>query len=218
MFYSYTSYFFSLKFQMGFRQSVLHLVRSMLFLVAMIISLAVLSSIILADTLTDIASGSLTNSSMFSNLVNRSWAQDNLRTGGQGKQEREYDRQALAPLSDMIPVDAPYAFGYDPVLSGHQMTSTQLGMLNDWWTLLQRRAQEAKVTWTDEEQKAWREFASLPLPKSPQDWPNMGFDRVPRFWIYGLGLTPALIIEIPSPKRLRQWIKHPTPARAVLLG
>ena len=208
MFYSYTSYFFSLKPHMGFGQSVLHLVRSVLLLVVLIISSAVPTLITLADVKTDTAPCSLTDSLIFSNLVNRSWAEGNSRTEEQRKQEREFERQASMPLSDLIPVDAPYAFGYDPVLSGRQMTSAQLGMLNDWWALLQRRAQETKAGLTDEEQKAWQEFSSLSFPKSPQDWSNMGFDRVPRFWIYGLGLTPALVLEVPSPKRLHSWIKH----------
>jgi len=115
---------------------------------------------------------------------------------------------SASPLSDKIPAHAPYAFGYDPVLMGGEMRSADLGAFNEWWSFIAHQAQDQKLKWTEEERKVWQQLASLPLPRSAEDWTKMGFDHTPRFWVYGLGLTPALVLEVPSPETFRTWIKH----------
>lgn len=108
-------------------------------------------------------------------------------------------------LSDIIPASSPYAFGYEPSVTGEREASLDLRSIEDWWDTIQARAEALSATWTEDEREVWRRIMSLPLPKTQAEWSAMGVSRAPHFWIYGLGLTPALVIKVPDVKKLHLW-------------
>ena len=198
MFYSYVVRFFSVKFRERFGQAVLSLVRKIVSLV--FFSFWMTCSLLTLDGVGD--------SSLRLWSVTSGWAQAKAPSKVSQRLALEETVSSKAPLSDLIPVDAPYAFGYDPIVTGQSSTSFTLGTLSEWWNLVRDRAQEQEMKWTEEEREAWRSFSTLPLPKSPQEWSEMGLEQMPRFWVYGLGLTPALVLELSSPDRFKKWMQR----------
>ena len=203
MIYSCITYFFSLNFREKIGQVVLHLVHKIVHKLLLMMCLA----FILVASLS-----SLSPREWSVQTCRGAWAepgppQDPPSADPPRKRQRA-DEQLRAPLSDQIPADALYAFGHDPAITGQPSRSLSLSSLSAWWTLIHDRAAEQEAQWTAEERNAWRDLAALPLPKSPQDWIEIGLDRMPRFWVYGLGLTPALVVELPDPERFRIWVQR----------
>lgn len=128
------------------------------------------------------------------------------------------DKSKAKLISDAIPSDTPYIFGYEPQWKtlekssvDHQRAET-FDLIKSLWNSATLKADELSSSWTDEERSIWRFFKDLPLPKSKGELANIGFDQPSAFWLYGLGLTPALILEVPSPDKFRAWVlKHLSP-------
>ena len=113
--------------------------------------------------------------------------------------------------SDSIPESSPYVFGYEPRWDeGHSEihgTNDTIDLLHSMWTLAEQRAQEQSTQWTEEEKATWEMLRRLPVPRTAEELKSMGFDRPSAAWVYGLGLTPSAVIELPSPERFLQWVE-----------
>ena len=212
MIYSCIAYFFSLKFRKSFGQVVLYLVHKIVhkLIAPLLLTLGVM---ICMTCMLEVSRDSLSQQEWDVQILRVVWADPSPPRDLQSKYPPPHklqtaDNRSRAPLSDQIPADALYAFGHDPAITGQVYRSLSLASLSSWWILIRDRAAKQETQWTDEERDAWREFAALPLPKSPQDWLEMGVERMPRFWVYGLGLTPALVVELPDPERFRTWVQR----------
>ncbi len=109
-------------------------------------------------------------------------------------------------LSDRIPKNTVFAFGYEPRWDDSNSEGT-----SDW-TLVKKVSQEihAKVeraypNWTEEEKQAWTTISSLPFPQTEAELGELGIRSSSAFWVYGLGMIPALVVEITDPQKLKTW-------------
>jgi hypothetical protein len=117
-------------------------------------------------------------------------------------------------LSDAIPIETPYIFGYEPRWRTANQSSAsprvqkyKWQLINRFWSAVNEQVAHLSPRWTDEEKRVWQMVASLPIPKTDEELSQIGFDRPSAFWVYGLGLTPAFIFEVPNPKKLNTWAR-----------
>ena len=111
-------------------------------------------------------------------------------------------------LSDLIPKDTVFAFGYEPKWEDSKAKKS------NYWTQVQELARKVRSnveikskSWTEEEQQAWQSLSSIPFPTTELELVELGINTTSAFWLYGLGLIPAFVMEIEQPKKLRAWAK-----------
>ena len=113
-------------------------------------------------------------------------------------------------LSDLIPKDTVFAFGYEPKWEESKVKKSH------YWAQVQELARQVRLnverkskSWTEEEQQAWQALSSIPFPTTELELAELGINTTSAFWLYGLGLIPAFVMEIEQPKKLRAWAnKH----------
>ena len=109
-------------------------------------------------------------------------------------------------LSDLIPKDTVFAFGHEPRWEqASQPTSNYWVQIQKFGREVRSNVEKKSENWTEEEQKVWRNLSSLPFPNTETELAELGISSTSAFWLYGLGIIPAFVMEVQQPKKLRAW-------------
>jgi hypothetical protein len=111
-------------------------------------------------------------------------------------------------VESLIPSVTPYLFSL--TAPGAPDERDRLSRL---WSELLQQARERQALLDDqfspEEKAAWVQMLSqIERVADAETWEKIGFDQLPLIYLYGLGLAPALIVELPDPKRFKAWISQ----------
>lgn len=116
----------------------------------------------------------------------------------------------VRPLAEIIPSSAPYAFGHEPAHQADDVKNTHFSLmqLSSAWQDLRRMGDEKAPSWNEDERAFWNDLKNFPVPKTQEEWEALGIKDLPPFWLFGLGLTPMLVVDLKRPELIDQWLSQ----------
>ena len=128
---------------------------------------------------------------------------------GASTEAQEKDLSArILHVESLIPSVTPYLFSL--TAPGAPDERDRLSRL--WNELLQQtRERQALLDdqFSPEEKASWAQmWGQVERIADAETWEKVGFDQLPLIYLYGLGVAPALIVELPHPKRFKAWISQ----------